>query len=251
MKRSILRICMHMAVLFSVGRAEPSSFEHVPQPQHETKLPAASSVKPHQDDSTIDTNPNEESLRRKRRNEQRQQQQQQHRNWMWEGMSEGGGAAQAALVTAAESTLDTVADSLEELWDRESARAASEVERLLLQGGGTAIGSMPQAEPTGAPAAMVPVTMMPIAPITQSPSTTTTATPTSIPDRGCLMGRSPEQYLLDEMLMVTNVNLLLDPNTPQGMAFNFMLEDPTVRRDLCGYPTMAQRYGLGTYVPVI
>ena len=161
---------------------------------------------------------NQPTVRRKRLEDDKSQ-------WMWEGRE-----AAIRVLAAAESTLDSVADSLEELWDRESARAASEVERLL-QG---AIGSMPRPSPV----AMVPVTMMPILLL---PSTSTPSS--SNPD--CLQGRNPEQYLLDEIAQVTDVNLLLDPNTPQGMAFNFILEDSTVAADLCGYPTLEQRYGLG------
>jgi len=249
MKRSLLRIpsvlCMHLlAVLFSVGTtptraAEQKSIEHVPPPPQEETIPAAAStVDTKHDSSTDDANTKEDPLRRKRSNEQ-QQQQQHNLNRMWEGTSEG---ATQALMTAAESTFGAVADNLEELWDRESARAASEVERML-QG---AIGSMPS--PTRGPISMVPVTMMPVAPTTSTPSTTGTASPTSTPDTECLMGRSPEQYLLDELLQITNVNLLLDPSTPQGMAFNFILDDETVRRNLCGYPTIAQRYGLGKFL---
>lgn len=160
----------------------------------------------------------EPTVRRKRVKENDSQ-------WMWDGRE-----AAIRVLVAAESTLDSVADSLEELWDRESARATFEVERLL-QG---AIGSMPRPSPV----AMAPVTMVPILLV---PSTSTPSS--SNPD--CLQGRNPEQYLLDEIAQVTDVNLLLDPNTPQGMAFNFMLEDSTVTADLCGYPTLEQRYGLG------
>ena len=171
------------------------------------------------DGASANVNGSEPTVRRKRLKDDDQSQ------WIWEGRE-----AAIRVLTAAESTLDSVADSLEELWDRESARAASEVERLL-QG---AIGSMPRPSPV----AMAPVTMMPIRPppVTPSPSS-------SNPD--CLQGRTPEQFLLDEIAQVTNVNLLLDPNTPQGMAFNFMLEDSTNRTDLCGYSTLEQRYGLG------
>jgi len=161
----------------------------------------------------------EESLRRKRQNEQLHL------------LLEGHNAA--SLVAAAESTIDTaVSDSLEHLWERESARAAAEVERML-QG----VGSMPS---TGAPGSASPLTMAPFPPTS---SFLPTGSPAPTPD--CLQGRSPEQYLLDEMLLITNVNLLLDPTTPQGNGFNFLLEDTTVRQNLCGYPSIAQRYGLG------
>lgn len=204
MEISLLRsssiFCIYLAIwLVSVGQSESSANG---DPTH-----------PHGSD---------EALQRKRQNVKQAQ-------WMWEGRE-----AAVRVLSAAESTLDSVADNLEELWNRESARAASEVERLL-QG---AIGSMPQ--PTAVPISRVPVTMMPILPhpVTPAPASSNT---------DCLLGRNPEQYLLDEMLQVTNVNLLLDPSTPQGMAFNFILEDPTARMDLCGFPTLAQRYGMGTF----
>jgi len=163
----------------------------------------------------------EKSFRRKRQNEQL--------HFLLEGHNA------ASLVTAAESTIDTAigSDSLEHLWERESVRAAAEVERML-QG----VGSMPL---TGAPGSASPLTMAPFPPT--SSSFLPTGSPASTTD--CLQGRSPEQYLLDEMLLITNVNLLLDPTTPQGNGFNFLLEDTTVRQNLCGYPSIAQRYGLG------
>ena len=46
---------------------------------------------------------------------------------------------------------------------------------------------------------------------------------------------------------ITDVDLLLDPTTPQGMAFNFIVnEDGYLSKDPCDATTIEQRYGLVT-----
>ena len=139
-----------------------------------------------------------------------------------------------AVTELAMAAVDAVTDSLEQLWTRETDLAHKDIDRLL-QGLG---GSMP---PIGGPT-LSPVLGPPIAAPTTAP-VPTTAGPTVTVD--CLKGRTPEQYLLDELLQTTEVSLLLDPAMPQGMAFNFILADTLVRQDVCAYPTIAQRYGLG------
>lgn len=159
------------------------------------------------------------ATRRKRRNEQV--------DWMLKGRE----AAVNALA-AAESTMDAVSEDLEQMWARESELATSEVERLL-QG----FGSMP---PRPAPT-LAPSTAQPSA-----PAVTPTPTPLFFDDQECLQGRIPEQYLLDELQLITdNVSLLLDPTAPQGRAYNFLLTDPALQPNVCTYPTLSQRYGLG------
>jgi hypothetical protein len=143
-------------------------------------------------------------------------------------------------------TLSTV---LEDLWATETAAAQAELHRFLIgQYKFDAAFSMPNTPP----AATIP-NPKPSPQSAPAPAPPTAATfaphtgrPTSL-NGSCLTGRTEEQYLLDEMLQVTSsVNLLLDPDFAQGMAFNFILADDAVRQDVCGYPTLAQRYGLGT-----
>jgi len=128
--------------------------------------------------------------------------------------------------------MEAVSEDLEQLWARESELATSEVERLL-QG----FGSMP---PRPAPT-LAPSTAQPSAPAATPPPT-----PLFFDDHECLQGRIPEQYLLDELQLITdNVSLLLDPTAPQGRAYNFLLTDPALQPNVCAYPTLSQRYGLG------
>jgi hypothetical protein len=61
------------------------------------------------------------------------------------------------------------------------------------------------------------------------------------------MGRTVEEYLLDQLITITESALLQDPSTPQGMAFQFMVNDPLVLDNLCTYQTLQQRYGLATF----
>jgi hypothetical protein len=146
----------------------------------------------------------------------------------------------------------TISTVLEDLWATDTAAAQAELHRFLNgQYKFDAVFSMPNT----APAATQPNNggnkpSPPSAPAPAPPTAATFAPHTGRPtlfNGSCLTGRTEEQYLLDEMLQVTSsVNLLLDPDFAQGMAFNFILADDAVRQDVCGYPTLAQRYGLGT-----
>jgi len=142
--------------------------------------------------------------------------------------------------TTTATTTTTMSGSLQEMWAQEAKAARREVERLLQ----TKIFSM--ASPTRSPddgggggeetiPTSVPVALLPTLP-------PRTAAP--VPEN-CLNGRTPEQYLLDVLLEISNVNEILNPDTAQGQAFNFILGDPAVREDVCQYPTIGQRYALG------
>lgn len=157
------------------------------------------------------------------------------------------------------------ARSLEQLWQTETEAAQNELQRFLhgyYRGDAHSLPAHPpwhlpnHADPTPAPVA--PSTLSPVAepvadqePPSAAPQTQPVATfaphteqPTPL-GVTCLKGRTPEQYLLDELLEISTVNVLLDPLQPQGMAFNFILGDTTVRDNVCTYSTIAQRYGLG------
>jgi hypothetical protein len=128
-------------------------------------------------------------------------------------------------------TFGSVSETLEELWARETAIAEIELERQLL---GLTSSSLSMTTP--API-QLPISLAPI----DSPTTSPT-----ILDDNCLNGRTPQQYLLDTLVEITSVDILLNPTTPQGRAFSFLLNDTLVGEDVCMYSTIEQRYGLGT-----
>lgn len=138
-----------------------------------------------------------------------------------------------AASSLAMAAVDAVTESLEEIWARETALAQKEIGRLLQRLAGSL--SPTTRAPAGSSPAAAPARLPVAAPV---------AGP--IPAGDCLQGRTPEQFLLDELLLITGVNLLLDPASPQGQAFTFILSDSLIRQDVCVYPAIAQRYGLGT-----
>ena len=72
-------------------------------------------------------------------------------------------------------------------------------------------------------------------------------TPSPGPPLACLEGRTREEYFLDVLSPITARSLLRDRSTPQGMAFDWMVNmDPVFDPDPCYYPTTEQRYGLLT-----
>ena len=134
---------------------------------------------------------------------------------------------------------DSVSLTIEEMWVRDAKGAEKEMERQML--GLTGDGSMSMFMPTLAPiVAPNPISTMP---------PTVDNNPTIGPTIGnCLNGRTSEQYLLDTLAAITpSVDVLLNPATPQGQAFNFLLNDTLIDADdaICNYTTLPQRYGLG------
>lgn len=104
--------------------------------------------------------------------------------------------------------------NVEDLWEKEAAQAELDAERLLQ---GYLSMSMPY--PTVPPG----------------------------PPLACLEGTTREDYFLDLLSPITTRSLLRDPTTPQGMAYDWLLnQDPVFAVDPCYYPTTEQRYGLLT-----
>jgi hypothetical protein len=139
------------------------------------------------------------------------------------------------LVTAA---MDSVAETIEEMWARETAIAQKELERQLFG----ILGSLPPFPSVPVPTPK-PIAMPSLAPDAVTP-TTKSVSPTAADDQ-CLDGRTPDQFLLDTLVEISSVVSLLNPATPQGQAFNFILNDTLVGEDVCAYTTIEQRYGLG------
>jgi hypothetical protein len=133
---------------------------------------------------------------------------------------------------------------LEDLWEKEMELAEREDERLLQKGGGMSFTNRPSRSPlTGRPVGTQAPTLAPT-------PTPTIGGPTMAPTLNiqCLLGRTPTQYLQDELTLITDPVLLLNPSTPQGSAFLFITEDPLIMEvGVCTYPTIAQRYGLATF----
>jgi hypothetical protein len=141
---------------------------------------------------------------------------------------------------------------LEDLWEKEMELAEREDERLLQVGGGMSFTNRPSRSPaTGRPigGSQVPTRAPIVGTPVPSPAPTvggSTMAPTL--NNQCLLGRTPTQYLQDELSLITDPGLLLDPATPQGSAFTFITEDPLIMEvGVCSYPTIAQRYGLATF----
>jgi hypothetical protein len=138
---------------------------------------------------------------------------------------------------------------LEDFWEKEMELAEREDERLLQVGGGMSFTNRPSRSPlTGRPNG-VPTRAPIVGTPPPSPAPTmvgTTMSPTL--NNQCLLGRTPTQYLQDELSLITDPVLLLNPSTPQGSAFVFITEDPLIMEvGVCSYPTIAQRYGLATF----
>ena len=71
--------------------------------------------------------------------------------------------------------------------------------------------------------------------------------PTPEPPTGdCLQGRTREEYVYDLLVEVTAADILNDPSTPQGMAFDYMANEDPFLEDPCLSNTIEQRYGLTT-----
>lgn len=135
--------------------------------------------------------------------------------------------------------------SLEHLWENEALLAQTEADRVLFQWENV-FNSLPTprpspttpTQPTPAP---VPATAAPDG-STLSPTPSPTAPPTPF---DCLVGTTIEDYLLEMLSMITPEGLLTDSNTPQGRAYQFMINDP-LQPDVCTYPTTIQRYTMAT-----
>ena len=85
------------------------------------------------------------------------------------------------------------------------------------------------------------------------PSRPPATVPTSPPNSGptqtpedCLMGRTKEEYFFDVLTEITDEDILNDLTTPQGTAFDYLVNDDPGLEDPCASNTLGQRYGLTT-----
>jgi hypothetical protein len=136
-------------------------------------------------------------------------------------------------------TLHTqVVSEMEDLWEKvaELARVQIDEQRLL---NGSPDFSMPS---TPSVPSTPPVPSTPSVPSTSPPI----QKPTSPPHSNCLQGRTREEYIFDSLIDVTPESLLTDPSTPQGKAFDYLMNDDPHLSDPCVSTTLQQRYGLTT-----
>jgi hypothetical protein len=166
--------------------------------------------------------------------------------------SRQGRLEQSAMASEARKLLGQ--DALTDMW--ESAVEASETARLLQDFSM----SMPTRSPTRRPSTPPPVAPTAPTPVTRSPTPSPTVfvptpapttppptispAPTSTPSETCLEGTPIEDHLLEVLGEITDSSILLDTSTPQGMAFDFMVNDDPLHP--CDSTTIEQRYGLLT-----
>ena len=140
-------------------------------------------------------------------------------------------SSEDSIVHAAEHTM-------EDLWEQaaSAAQVELEVERLLQRTSPDYGMSMPTPSRPPNPRPTPPPVPRPT-PAPDGP----TASPVD-----CLNGRTREEYLFDLLSPITSGSILNDPSTPQGMAFDYLVNDDPHLDDPCSSTTIEQRYGLLT-----
>lgn len=124
---------------------------------------------------------------------------------------------------------------LEDLWESAAATAQIDLdEDRILQRGfprGAFSGdmSMPTPRPTRAP--------------NRNPTPEPTPRPTD-PPGDCLQGRTKEEYIFDLLVPITPMSILNDRTTPQGSAFDYLVNQDEFLADPCTSSTIEQRYAL-------
>lgn len=166
--------------------------------------------------------------------------------------------------------------TLEEMWEREARLAQIETAHFFARTASSIITHTPTAAPvtrmpTNAPASPIPTMLQTTTPIDSPPPTaepTIVGTPERTPEitivetpdesyevpslvpslsRECLGNLTIQQFLVARLSPITNPILLLNAGTPQGAAFQFLLDDTLVLSNLCEFETLEQRYGLATF----
>ena len=103
-------------------------------------------------------------------------------------------------------------------------------------------GTPAPAQPTPAPAVTTPPPQM----LTPAPVLSPTQAPTLSPFTTC--SALPRDEALESILVqITDGPILINPATPQGQAYRWLLNDDPLQIDPCTYPTVEQRYALATF----
>lgn len=93
--------------------------------------------------------------------------------------------------------------------------------------------------PTMPSSPSTPVAPLPTAPISK---------PTTVPgvEPSCLIGKTRDEFFFDLLVPITSGRLLNDPSTPQGQAYDFLVNQDIFLEDPCQSTTIDQRFGLVT-----
>jgi hypothetical protein len=126
-------------------------------------------------------------------------------------------------------------NDMKDIWEKATMTAKSEIEFVRLLNFHSPDMSMGSPSGDG----------MPVRPPATSPTPPPESGPTVSPVE-CLMGRTKEEYIFDILEPITSSEALNDLSTPQGMAFDFLVNDDPGLEDPCASDTIEQRYGLIT-----
>jgi hypothetical protein len=99
----------------------------------------------------------------------------------------------------------------------------------------------PVASPTSSP--VVPPVVSPVAP---TPSPVAPTAPPVAPVAPVAPPCDREPSLLGALSTITAIDLLEDTSTPQGMAYDWLLNTDTAT-DVCSYESLEQRYAMATF----
>jgi Leucine-rich repeat (LRR) protein len=103
----------------------------------------------------------------------------------------------------------------------------------------------PVAEPTDAPVAEP--TDPPVAEPTDPPVAEPTDLPVTLAPSGADCSTLPREEAMAQVVsQITDPSIFGDPSTPQGMAYEWMLDTDPAQVDPCTFPTVQQRYALTT-----
>jgi hypothetical protein len=142
-----------------------------------------------------------------------------------------------------------VDQGLDDLWESAATTGSilSDSERLLQRGRFPDYFfsmSMPSAPPPTRPPPTRPPTKAPAKTPTQAPIPGTP--PPTIEPGDCLLGRTKEEYIFDLLQPITPGSILNDPTTPQGIAFDYLVNQDAFLANPCTSSTIEQRYALTT-----
>ena len=142
------------------------------------------------------------------------------------------------------------------IWEKASRIARSDIEALRLlnnadmmsmslsssnDNSGSASTRLPTPKPTP-----ISTPKPSAAPVPQEPQ------PSTRPDlspqqKDCSEGTLRNEYIFDRLKLITHPEILMDSTTPQGKAYDYLVNDDLGIIDHCTYSTLEQRYGLTTF----
>ena len=154
-------------------------------------------------------------------------------------------------------SFDMLLDSdrgMEDMWENASKVARSEIEALrLLQTDSMSMSlsssnDMPR-PPVQDPSQKPGPTPLPvISPTIMLPSESPLIQPgpTIVIPINCLVGKTRQEYIYEKLKLISEPEILLNPKTPQGMAYSYLVNDDPILLDPCSSSTIEQRFGLTT-----